>query len=104
MKRARACLGLAAIVLAVGVASALGQPDNELLKDEQHFLEQSTKTYTGGQKAAQARNMEVVGHTDLGGRGFNGDVWVHEEYAYVGHWGFQDSANGSKNRFCPEPP
>ncbi len=104
MKRARVSLGLAAIVLAVGVASALGQPDNELLKDEQPFLEQSAKTYTGGQKATQARNMEVVGHTDLGGRGFNGDVWVHEEYAYIGHWGFQDWANGSKNRFCPEPP
>jgi hypothetical protein len=90
--------------LAVGVTSALGQPDNELLKDEQHFLQQSAKTYTGGEKAAQARNLEVVGHTDLGGRGFNGDVWVHEEYAYIGHWGFQDWANGSKNRFCPEPP
>ena len=29
---------------------------------------------------------------------------MHEEFAYVGHWGFQDWANGSKNRFCPEPP
>ena len=38
MKRAQACLGLAAIGLAVVVASALGQPHNELLKDEQHFL------------------------------------------------------------------
>ena len=104
MKRAQACLGLAAIGLAVVVASALGQPHNELLKDEQHFLEQSTKTYTGGQKAAQIRNMEVVGHTDLAGRGFNGDVWVHEEYAYVGHWGFQDWANGSKNRFARSRP
>lgn len=99
-------LGLAAIVLVAGAASALGQSNNddELLKDEKHFLEQSEKTYTGGEKAAQMSNMEVVGQNDLGGRGFNADVWVHEGYAYVGHWGFQDWANGSKNRFCPQPP
>ena len=104
MTGGRVFLGVAAFVLAVGVASALGQPDDELLKDEKRFLEQSSKTYTGGQKAAQTSNFEVVGHTDLGDRGFNGDVWVHEGYAYVGHWGFQDWANGSKNRFCPQPP
>ena len=48
--------------------------------------------------------MEVVGQNDLGGRGFNADVWVHEGYAYVGHWGFSDWASGSKTRFCPSPP
>lgn len=47
--------------------------------------------------------MQVVGHNDLGGRGYNADVWVHRGYAYVGSWGFQDWANGSKNRFCPTP-
>ncbi|MGH3065237.1 MAG: LVIVD repeat-containing protein, partial [Gaiellaceae bacterium] len=95
-----------AVVFVLGASSALGGSTNgdELLKDEKHFLEQSSKTYTGGQKAAQARNIEVVGQTDLGGRGFNGDVWVHDGYAYVGHWGFQDWANRSKNRFCPQPP
>jgi hypothetical protein len=59
------------------------------------------KTYTGGEKAAQMSNMRVVGHTDLGGRGFNADVWEHEGYAYVGHWGFTDWSSGSKQRFCP---
>ena len=48
-----------------------------------------------------ARNMVAVGHDDLGGRGFNADVWVHEQYAYVGSWGFSDYASGSKQRFCP---
>src|SRR5918999_5600581 len=48
-----------------------------------------------------ARNMVAVGHDDLGGRGFNADVWVHERYAYVGSWGFSDWASGSKERFCP---
>src|ERR687895_2677872 len=50
-----------------------------------------------------ARNMVAVGHDDLGGRGFNADVWVYEQYAYVGSWGFSDWASGSKERFCPEP-
>ena len=96
---------LVAIVL-VFAASAATAPsnDDELLKDEQHFLAQSKKTYTGGQKAAKVRNMEVVGQNNLGGRGFNADVWVHEGYAYVGHWGFSDWTNGSKTRFCPSPP
>jgi len=97
-------LGLAAILLSVGAVSAIAKAGDELLKDERHFLEQSAKVYTGGQKAARAWNMEVVGQTDLGGRGFNADVWEHEGYAYVGHWGFQDWANGSKNRFCPKQP
>ena len=47
--------------------------------------------------------MEVVGHNDLGGRGFNADVWVHDGVAYVGHWGFADWATGNA-RFCPEQP
>ncbi len=104
MTRGRVILSLAAIALVVGVTSAIGKPDDELLKDEKRFLEQSSKTYRGGQKAAQVWNMEVVGQTDLGGRGFNADVWVHDEFAYVGHWGFRDWANGSKNRFCPQAP
>ncbi len=48
-----------------------------------------------------ARNMKAVGQHNLGGRGFNADVWVHERYAYVGSWGFSDWAQGSKERFCP---
>ena len=48
-----------------------------------------------------ARNMVAVGANDIGGRGFNADVWVHEQYAYVGSWGFSDWASGSKERFCP---
>ncbi|HXV57546.1 MAG TPA: hypothetical protein VD704_06735 [Gaiellaceae bacterium] len=100
-------IGLALVAgVLVFAASAATAPanDDELLKDEQHFLSQSGKTYTGGQKAAQMRNMEVVGQHDLSGRGFNADVWVHDGYAYVGHWGFSDWAQGSKTRFCPSPP
>jgi len=37
-----------------------------------------------------ARYMVAVGHHALGGRGYNADVWVHEQYAYVGSWGSSD--------------
>jgi len=49
-----------------------------------------------------ALNMAVVGHHDLGNRGFNADVWVHDGFAYVGSWGFQDWSGGGENRFCPD--
>ena len=72
-----AVLVAAVLALAMPAATAPSNKD-ELLKDEKHFLVQSKKTYTGGQKAARMRNMEVVGRNNLGGRGFNADVWVHE--------------------------
>ena len=31
---------------------------------------------SGGSNSGDAQKIEVVGHNDLGGRGFNGDVWV----------------------------
>ena len=105
-RNALLALGVVAAALALaGVAITASSNSDELLKDEKHFLEQSSKTYNGGQKAMQiSSNLEVVAHDSLGDRGFNGDVWAHKGYAYVGHWGFQDWANGSKNRFCPEEP
>ena len=54
------------------------------------------------QKGA-AFNMVVVGHDDLGGRGFNADVWVHEEHAYVGSWGFSDFAQWLQGPLLPGP-
>ncbi|MFN2469643.1 MAG: LVIVD repeat-containing protein [Gaiellaceae bacterium] len=96
-------IAVALVAAVLGLAGgALAHGEDELLKDERHFL-QSGNLFTGGQKAAQAFNMEVVGHTDIGGRGFNADVWFHQGHAYVGQWGFQDWASGSKNRFCPDP-
>jgi hypothetical protein len=47
------------------------------------------------------KNTRVVGHTDLGGCGFNADIWFHKDHAYVGDWGFTDWSSGSKTRFCP---
>ncbi|HET7856113.1 MAG TPA: hypothetical protein VFL41_06615 [Gaiellaceae bacterium] len=92
---------LGALVFVAGGVTAASH--NDLLKDEKHFYEQSQKTFEGGSKAGSAWNMEVVGHNNLGIRGFNADVWKHKNYAYVGHWGFADWATGN-NRFCPEAP
>jgi hypothetical protein len=98
-------LGLALVALTfAAVAATAPSNDDELLKDEKHFLEQSKTTNDNGNRGGSALNMEVVGHNDLNGRGFNADVWTHEGYAYIGHWGFTDWASGSKTRFCPESP
>ena len=96
--------GVVAVVVLTFTVGALTAPSkNDLLKDELHFYEQSQKTYNGGSKAGSAWNMELVGHNNLGIRGFNGDVWQYKGYAYVGHWGFADWATGN-SRFCPSPP
>jgi hypothetical protein len=91
---ALALLGGSAIALAAKAG------DDELLKDERHFKQQSEKTFEGGNKGGSALNMVAVGHNDLGARGYNADVWAHERYAYVGQWGFADWATGN-DRFCP---
>ena len=55
------------------------------------------------QQAGSAWNMAKVGQTSLGMRGYNADVWVHEQFAYVGSWGFSDYNDGGEQRFCPNP-
>jgi hypothetical protein len=94
---------LAALVLAVAGAVAHGDDGDGDIKDHAHFREQALKDFEGGNKAGSSSNMVAVGHHDLGARGFNGDVWVHDEHAYVGHWGFGDWATGN-SRFCPTAP
>ena len=102
MRRRHIALAVLAGAL-VFVAVAATASTSDLLKDEQHFYNQSQKTYTGGTKAGSSWNMEVVGHNNLAVRGFNGDVWAYKGYAYVGHWGFYDPANGHSD-YCPSPP
>src|SRR5947208_3250482 len=100
MRKLGMSIAVVALVVLAAVAIGAAAPKDDLLKDERHFLEQSQKTFDGGSKAGAAWNIDVVGHNDFGGRGFNGDVWYHDGYAYVGHWGFADWATGN-NRFCP---
>jgi hypothetical protein len=42
-------------------------------------------------------HLELVGNHDLGGNGFNADVWLHRGVAYVGSWGMR----GSRPDGCP---
>ncbi len=46
--------------------------------------------------AVVASNFEVVGHSDLGARDTNGDVWVHGDFAYVGTWSEPCTGRGVK--------
>ena len=109
MRTFRVALVLATMTLVMSATSVGADPRDEptnesgLLKDERFFLEQSQRAYQHGPRTGSALNMVVVGHNDLDGRGFNADVWFHEGFAYVGHWGFTDWATGN-DRFCPEPP
>ncbi|MEO6208046.1 MAG: hypothetical protein ABIP77_08850 [Candidatus Limnocylindrales bacterium] len=98
-----AALAASILVALAGVVLAAPRNSGELLKDEVQRLEQSKKAYSEGNRSGSAWNMEVVGHNDLGGRGFNADVWTHSGYAYVGNWGFTDWATGN-DRFCPSAP
>ena len=90
---------VAALTIAVAGAVAHGDDGDGGIKDHHHFGQQGLKEYEGGSKAGSAWNMVAVGQEDLDARGFNGDVWVHDGYAYVGQWGFQDFATGN-SRFC----
>lgn len=96
-------LAVVASLVVAGVAVAAPSNDDGLLPDEKHRLTQANTTDTGGTKSGSSSNMALVGHNDLGGRGFNGDVTVHKNIAYIGHWGFPDWATGN-SRFCPEQP
>src|SRR6266511_5678017 len=97
MRRALLTLGLLAVALAVS-AFAVAASDDQLLPNEQHFLDSSGTTYDNGTKSGSALNMVAVGQNSLGERGFNGDVFVYKKFAYIGRWGFFDS---SHPQFCP---
>src|SRR5919106_2405044 len=86
MRRVTLATALAGAFILLTASAALAPPsnDDELLKDERHRLQQSRTQFHGGRKAGSARNMIVAGQHDIGGRGFNADVWAHEGFAYVG--------------------
>jgi hypothetical protein len=95
-------IGTILVLLAASGAVTAPRNRNQLFREERHRLRLAKMEFQGGQKSGSARNMVVVGHEDLGGRGFNADVWYHQGYAYVGRWGFTDWAQGAKQRFCPK--
>lgn len=92
--------GLVALAaVAIAAVNLAASPDDELLPDEQQRLKQSQTQFQGGTKSGSALNIVAVGQVSLNDRGFNGDVWFHEGFAYVGRWGFFDS---SHPQFCPD--
>lgn len=93
MRLARIATLMAALLGALAATAAAHQA----------HLTSTTEYADSTQLQGSALNMRVVGHADLGMRGYNADVWVHEQYAYVGSWGFGDWASGGEERFCPEP-
>jgi len=95
-----AALGvLAAALLAVAIAVAASTNNDSLLPNEQHFLDSKSSNTSNGTKGGSAFNMVAVGQNDLGLRGFNGDVYVHNGLAYVGRWGFFDPSHPG---LCPQ--
>lgn len=82
MRRLAILLAVAGTLVFVAVGISAPSKD-DLLKDEKHFFDQSQKTFQGGSKAGSAWNMELVGHDNLGIRGFNADVWKHKNVAGV---------------------
>ena len=72
-------VGVALLALAVTGAVAHDDDGDGDIKNHHHFREQSQKQYNGGNKTGSAWNMVAVGQSTSAARGFNGDVWVHEE-------------------------
>src|SRR6266511_2427793 len=96
MRRLLLILGVTAAILSMGTLAA-ASPSSDLLPNEQHYLDDNS-TGNNGTKSGSALNMVQVGQTSLADRGFNGDVFVHEGFAYVGRWGFFDPQHP---QFCP---
>ncbi len=88
-------VALASTTLALSAAGG----DDSLLPNEKHFLDKLSGKTSKGVKGGSAFNMVAVGQNDIGGRGFNGDVFVHNGLAYVGRWGFFERQHPG---FCPQ--
>ena len=100
MRKLLLVLGLAAVALMVAAFALAASANNDnLLPNEQHFVDSQSSNTSNGTKGGSAWNMVAVGQNVLAGRGFNGDVFVHNGLAYVGRWGFFDPSHPS---LCPQ--
>jgi len=94
-------LGLA-LVLGLFPFTSSADPDDGHLA-ESALLSAITRN-GGGEKAGQEQNkgeisgLTVIAHNDIGGRGFNADIWAHKGFAYIGQWGYGDSSHPAA---CP---
>ncbi|MDQ3885825.1 MAG: hypothetical protein M3308_02110 [Actinomycetota bacterium] len=89
MTRSRAYLaGLFALVLAVTLAGpSTAAPQQATSHRGDRLAEAARRVTPAASSAAQAKRFKLVGHSRLGGGGFNADVWAHRGFAYVGVWG-----------------
>lgn len=92
-------IALVSLLLAPPLASpvALGEPEPEAILNS-IIPSRAQGGLAGSPDQGVAFQMEIVGSNSLGGRGFNADVWVHENVAYVGQWGFGDPTHPDR---CP---
>lgn len=97
MRKLIFAFGLLAAALIVVTAALSGQSADEQLPADQHRSGELQQN-DNGTKSGSALNMVAVGQNSLGDRGFNGDVFVHNGYAYVGRWGFFDPQHA---QYCP---
>ena len=83
MLRLRSVLLAVATVAVVGVA-AIGQAERTTGGDEVTPVVRRPAPLT---HPIQLLSLVKVGFDNLGGNGFNGDIWAHGDFAYVGGWG-----------------
>ena len=83
MLRLRSVLLAVATLTVVGMA-ALGQAERTSGGDEVTPVVSRQAPLT---HPVQLLSLVKVGFDNLGGNGFNGDIWAHGDFAYVGGWG-----------------
>lgn len=66
----------------------------QLFSDHRVPAVASSELGNSDSQADRSRNLSLIGSNDLGGGGFNTDVWAHGDFAYVGTW-------GAGPDFCP---
>lgn len=98
-KRITTLLVVIAIMLILAVVSAAAQPTandgavSERIAEARGVLAARDNPGIGAShgstadRPARSRNLSQIGFNDLGGGGFNADVWALGQYAYIGNWG-----------------
>lgn len=90
---------ITSMILVLAVASVAAQPSADagshaaqIAEMRSAFAARDNPSSSGNHgnaadRPAYSRNISQVGFNDLGGGGFNADVWALGRYAYVGNWG-----------------
>lgn len=91
---------MAAVALLVGAlvspAPSLAHEVPDITEDPLRTAAQRVAPGPAWRAQLRTKNFTVVGHSALGGRGLNADLWEHRGYAYVGVWSGPCPASGVK--------